>query len=111
MKVGKGRLKEVMLAFPPGCVGLAGIRLKRDGSHIFPRSPNQWYAWDNEVLKFNDDMVIDDNPLSFHIEGFNNDDSYDHTITISLTISDMQDNAFPLTFPTVQEVEIPENLR
>ena len=77
----RGVIHKIDIHFPPGPSGLVGVRVTRSGRPVYPSNPKEWFVTDNETITFPEYYVIDNMDPPFEIHGYNEDDTYDHTIT------------------------------
>lgn len=81
-KMTYGFIRHVAVAFPPGPKGLAHLVIYRYESQIWPTNPDADFAWDNYTLEFNEDFALTDAPFRLTLHGWNEDDTYPHTVTV-----------------------------
>jgi len=77
----RGVIHKIDIHFPPGCAGLAGVRITRSGMPVYPSNPNEWFITDNETITFPEHYEITKAEPEFLIHAYNEDDTYSHTIT------------------------------
>jgi len=75
-----GVISEVNVLFPDGCKGLVGVRIYDYEHIIYPSNPDHWLIADDEVIHWSDDYQMSGSPFELGLEGYNLDDSYEHTI-------------------------------
>ena len=90
-----GRVDRVMIIFPPGAAGLAHIRIARGSHQLWPSNLDGSFASDGEFLDFSENYPLDDSPFEFIISGWNDDDTYDHSITVRFNIVPVEQAAKP----------------
>jgi len=85
-KLNEGTIRYVEVAFPPGPAALAHLQIW-DGLHqVWPTNPGGSFAWNDYTIKFDDEYVIQ-NPMNIlTLVGWNEDDSFDHTITVRFKV-------------------------
>jgi len=81
-----GVTRRVWAGFPQGCYGLAHMQIWHWGWQVWPWTPQTSFHWNNYQFTFEDRYPIMEEPLEFVIKTWNLDDSYDHTLTFSITI-------------------------
>lgn len=77
----KGVIKRVNICFPDGCFGLAKVKIIHNEFKIFPSNPKAWFAWNNYCIEFDEDYELKESFNLLRLYGYNDDDSYLHTIT------------------------------
>lgn len=75
-----GKVIGVEMLFPPGCVGLVGVRVKEFERVIWPTNPDEWIIADGETVEWQEDHDMIGAPWALTLEGYNDDDTFDHTI-------------------------------
>ncbi|GAH57756.1 unnamed protein product [marine sediment metagenome] len=75
-----GVITEVNICFPDGCFGLAKVKIIHNEFQIFPTNPEKWFAWNNYCISFKEDYKLPENFNLLKLKGYNDDDSYSHTI-------------------------------
>jgi len=83
-----GQIEKVDISFPAGCVGLVGVRILRGHLQLWPLSPDQWIVSDNFTVTFPGTYELDERPFELTFEGYNLDETYDHTIRIGITLDE-----------------------
>lgn len=86
MPVHPGLLKRVEIVFPAGCVGLVHLRIFYWEHQIYPSNPDSDFSGDDAHLEFDEDMELTGLPFEFRIEGWNLDDTYEHTPIVRMLI-------------------------
>jgi len=77
-----GLVYKVELQFPPGCLGLAHVYIKDGGYQVWPSTPGTDFACDDYTINFEDSFLKQTEPYELQIYGYNDDETYDHTIQI-----------------------------
>jgi hypothetical protein len=94
LNVHPGILKRVQIVFPPGCCGLAHLQVKYLDRIVYPANINSDISGDGESIEFEEDIILNDVPFEFTLVGWNEDDTYPHTIIVRMQIlSEEQDIA------------------
>ncbi len=90
-----GRINRVWVESPRGCSGLAGLQVFHGVQQIFPLPAGVWFRSDNSVLSFalTHDMTYE--PFQLQLRGYNDDDTYSHTLWISFEMSGQQKDLPP----------------
>ena len=81
-KMTYGIIKHVAIAFPPGPKGLAHLTVYRFEHQVWPSNPDGDFAWDNFTIEFNEEFDLTEKPHVLTLRGWNDDDTYPHTITV-----------------------------
>ncbi len=81
-----GVVTRIWVGFPAGCYGLVHMQIWYCGWQVWPYTPQTSYHWENYVYVVDDRYPIVDEPLELVIKTWNDDDSYDHTLTFACTI-------------------------
>jgi len=81
LKVNRGIITKVWIQFPPGCAGLTKVRVIHEGHPIIPAHEEETLRADNYTFEIPLMFEIIGAPEQLKIEGWNEDDAYDHTIT------------------------------
>jgi len=81
-----GVLTKIDVGFPAGCAGLVGIRVLRGSHQLFPMVEDEWFVTDDYTIAFPIKQEVTEQPRLLRIEGYNSDDTYDHTITLRVSI-------------------------
>ena len=87
MSLTAGVIDKVSIEFPAGCAGLAGVRILENEFQLWPLTPGQWFVTDDFTIEFTEYHKIEAEPFALYIEGYNTDSTYDHTITVSISVS------------------------
>jgi hypothetical protein len=90
LKLTDGVITRVEVEFPAGCAGLAHSYARRGLHQVFPTNPDGDLCSDNHTISWNEyeDMAVD--PRNLVIGGWNTDDTYDHTITWRVELTDRE---------------------
>ena len=87
-KLTQGIITEVNFLFPLGCKGLAHVVVNHLLHQLYPLNPEGSFASDNEVIHFFDRYSLLAAPYVLRMRGWNDDDSYAHTITMRLELAE-----------------------
>ncbi len=77
---------NVSITFPAGCVGLVGIRFKYQSRVLWPYNTDAWYKGNDQAVEFTPNLKLEEEPLTLTIEGYNLDDTYQHTVIVLLDV-------------------------
>ena len=86
VNIAPGVLRHVSISFPPGCAALAHVAVLYQEHQIVPASTGEFLAWDDLTLAWPEDIPIDEVPHEFKLVGWNEDDTYPHTVTFRFDI-------------------------
>lgn len=81
-----GWIKSLVVLFPPGHAGLTYGRILYHGRQIFPTTSGQWFRGDDHRVEFPDNYPIVEQPYTLEVEGYNLDDTYEHTISFEIYV-------------------------
>lgn len=84
--INKGWIYRAWLIFPPGCAGLVKVRVEHQGHPIIPVNKSDYIKADNYTFELPMFLEIKSEPYLITFEGWNEDEAYDHTITLMLLI-------------------------
>ncbi len=79
-------IDRMEITFPSGCVGLVGVRFKYQSRVIFPYNPDSWYKGNGQTVVFSPNIELKEVPLMLTVEGYNDDDTYQHTVYIVIDV-------------------------
>jgi len=82
-----GIINRLWVEFPRGCSGLAGVQVYRSIRQVFPLPDGVWLRSDNAVLNFAFSHQIKNEPYEIILQGYNLDDTYNHTIWLGFEMS------------------------
>ena len=89
LKVTAGLLHRVEVEFPTYCAGLAHLVIIRWGSQLFPTNPQGDFASDGRAIAFDDYYMLEAAPYLLRLRGWNDDDTFSHTVTVRVGILPM----------------------
>ena len=82
-----GIVSRISFVFPGGCCGLCGFKLFQGTSQVIPANVGDWIAGDGILQAFEIGILLLDRPYTLAAKYYNNDDTYNHTITIGFEIT------------------------
>jgi len=82
----KGLLYRVGIQIPPGHWALTGLRIRYGEMQLWPTEPGTWFKGDDLEFEFEERWDLPEDPTVLRIEGYNEDDTYEHTFYIRLFI-------------------------
>ena len=89
IKTAPGIVTEVELLFPAGHAGLTHVAIFYHERQIFPTSPEQSFCGDDHLITFNEQFAVIELPYELVVYGWNDDDTYAHTVYIDLTVREL----------------------
>ncbi len=84
--INKGWIYRAWLIFPPGCAGLVKVRIEHKGHPIIPVNKSDYVKADGYVFELPMFHEVKAEPYRITFEGWNEDDTFDHTITLMLLV-------------------------
>lgn len=81
-----GVIQRVEVEFPPGCAGLAHVRIQYHEFDLYPTNPGTYFSGDGFTIAFDDNFPITEVPHMIKIVGYNEDDTFDHTVTVRINV-------------------------
>jgi len=85
-----GVITHVEVEFPAGCAGLAHSYARTGLHQVFPTNPDADLASDNHVVPWSEYEDLDTDPRVLTIGGWNLDETYAHTITWRIELTDRE---------------------
>jgi hypothetical protein len=99
IRLQKGVIVQWEVAIPPGVQGLTGSYVRRGGHQIVPANPDAYLKGDDDRITWQDNYVLEDEPLTLALLTWNLDDSYPHTITFRINVVSLADAEDSLAAP------------
>lgn len=84
------------------------VRIYHGEDLLYPSSPDEWYSSDIFPIQFRDWLWIVDRPWELTIKTYNDDDTFDHTVTIRVNVWPLELFAAAWALPTVVPNPWPE---
>lgn len=81
-----GTLKKVSIYFPWGCGGYVGVRILHHEHQLFPTNEQEWYIGNEILIDFPCDYQLSQGWNEFKVEGYNEDQTYEHSPIISFVV-------------------------
>ncbi len=81
-----GTVARADVQFPRGCVGLVHVQVWREEHQVWPVNLDGDISAEGLVVSWPEDYDLDDEPFAFTLCGWNDDDTYPHTITFRFAI-------------------------
>jgi len=80
----KAVITRLFIQIPPGHHALTGLRIMYGNLQLWPKEFDTWFTGDDIVLNFDEYFELPDDPTKLRIEGYNEDDTYDHSFIIHI---------------------------
>ena len=87
LRVGKGLIWRIEVEFPPGCAGLAHLKINDGLYQLFPATPGESFASDGTVIGFDDLYLKNSAPFEFVITTWNLDEAWPHTLQVRVAMA------------------------
>jgi hypothetical protein len=78
LPITKGLVYRFELTFPPGSMGLMGLRVFSGNFQIWPSNRDSWFRGDDSLIAFDDVYLVSSEPYLFYVITYNEDDTYKH---------------------------------
>jgi len=85
-KINQGIIYRAWLVFPSGCSGLVKIRVYHEEHPIIPENKTDYVKGNDYVFEIPIYLEVEDEPYTVTFEGWNEDETYNHTITLMLLV-------------------------
>ena len=82
LQLDAGAITALELLFPPGCVGLLHLTLNDERHQLWPSNADADIAGDTFPVRWAESLELTDAPYVLRADTWNDDDSYEHTVTI-----------------------------
>jgi len=86
LPLNRGTITKVGFLFPTGCAGLLRARIRRFGRQVFPTSTGESFAGNGTLIEWMENYVLNEEPYSMELETWNDDDTFSHTLYVSIEI-------------------------
>ena len=86
LTISRGVVHLVWITFPPGCAHLAKVQLYDGGHQFLPSTEGMWVHGDGITRKIPLFYEMSEEPLRITIRAWNEDDIYEHTITVEVSV-------------------------
>ena len=87
LRVGKGLIWRIEVEFPPGCAGLAHLKINDGLYQLFPATPGESFASDGTVIGFDDLYLKNSAPFEFTVTTWNLDEAWPHTLQVRVAMA------------------------
>ena len=82
----EGVIRLIRIYFPAGCCGLAHIRIMVTETQQWPSNLGEWFAGEDSEIEFEEAYRLTEAWNWVEIEGYNEDDTHDHTVTVQFAV-------------------------
>ena len=86
VKLTHGIVHRVEVGFPPGCAGLVSCVIKEGLHQHWPTNPDGAFNFDDYTISFNEFLEFTRKPYTLTLQGWSEDDTYDHTIEVRIGV-------------------------
>lgn len=90
LKMASGVINGIDIYFPHGSCGLVHIHVNRGLYQIVPVNTAHQLVGSGNLIRFNEDIQLYHEPYELELYGWNEDDTYDHTIDIKIELHSPQ---------------------
>ena len=81
-----GVIHRLEIGFPKGCAGLVYLQIM-DGLHqLWPTNADGAFNTDDYTIPINEFHLLDRSPYRLRLEGWNLDDTYNHTLEVRIGV-------------------------
>lgn len=85
-----GTITRVIVFFPPGVNALAHLKILWGLYQVFPSNEQGDFAGGDVLIDWDEDFQVNAEPAQFRAITWNDDDTYDHTITVHIVMTPAQ---------------------
>ena len=89
IKLTHGIIHRVEISFPSGCAGLVFLQIVQGLHQVWPTNPEGSFNTDDYTVAFNEYYDMTEEPFTLSLIGWNEDDTYDHTLEVRFGILPM----------------------
>lgn len=82
----RGKITQVQVHFPSGQVGLTHISVNRGLHQFLPTNAEAKFSSSGETISIAEDFLLDTAPFQLEAYTWNEDATYDHTITVRVQL-------------------------
>jgi len=77
-------ITRIIIRIPSGHLVLTGMRICYGDMQLWPEESGTWITGENEVIDWTEYFELPDDPTRLRLEGYNEDDTYDHAFLIRI---------------------------
>jgi len=82
VKLTKAVLVRISIRIPRGHCALTGLRIKYGRLQLWPEESGTWLTGEGETIVWNEYFELPDDPTRLMLEGYNEDDTFEHSFYI-----------------------------
>jgi len=86
----KGTINRIAILFPSGCAALAHLQIYHNEVQVWPTTPGKSFVGDYMYLVFDESYDLPEAWNSIRVVGWNDDDSYEHTLEVWLAVTPIE---------------------
>ena len=101
-----GIIDQVIVNIPRGVFALAGFQVMQGNTQIFPANLGAWMTGDNLNQAFNIKIDLTNPPYVLQANYYNEDDTYEHTLTIQFSMAITGQKRYLHTFSQLSNINI-----
>ena len=106
----RGIVEELDVIFPPGPVGLVGVRVFRGLHQVVPARYADWLIGEDITFTHRTPVELLSEPYVLTLEGYNEDEVYDHTVIFRFTVRSPEPDTEEQILAELQKIPV-EDLR
>lgn len=81
-----GMVVKVRVGFPDGCADYVHAVIMRGDHQVWPSNRDGDYSWNNYVYEIEASYVLEDEPLTLRVVGWNEDKRNPHTVQVGFNM-------------------------
>jgi len=82
----RGRITQIQVHFPSGQIGLTHLALNARLHQFLPTNAEAMFSSSGETITIAEDFLLDTSPYQLEAYAWNEDATYDHTITVRVQL-------------------------
>lgn len=83
-----GLVTRVSILFPWGCAGLTHVQILDHEFQIWPSRDDLDFSGNDTIIEFSEAYPLLAPPFTLQIRAWNEDDSYEHTVSVGFEVTD-----------------------
>lgn len=87
----EGVITQWWIGFPPGCNDLVHVAVYEFEHQILPRGEDEDLYWGGYVYEIPENYELVDEPYEIEVRAWNEDDIYEHTITVGVALEEIEE--------------------
>ena len=102
----RGVVRRVAALFPSGCAALAHVQIYHNEFQVWPTTPGKSFVGDYMYMVFDESYELAEAWNAIRVVGWNDDDSYPHTVNVWLAVLPKEETwtwLTPLGMPRVEQ--------